>query len=286
MKVGLALGGGGVRGLAHISLLRVLEEEGIVPTAIAGTSMGSLIGTWVARGRKSDDIREWVERHVFIPEHGLSELWKKGKDLSHWLGFFRPTLGKGAFISADGFLDFLLKELEIKHFDDLPIPFHAVAADFHTFRKVVFTDGPLKPALKASMAIPGVFEAVKHQGRLLVDGGIADNVPWSVLDSSCDAVIAIDVADARHDDDHEPDAIETFVSTFQRMIARNTIQRRAIDPPTLYFRPSLRGIQGLDLGRIPEVLAQAETETERFRAALRDAFPRNSQPFPPQSPER
>ncbi|MFC5050028.1 patatin-like phospholipase family protein [Rubritalea spongiae] len=273
MKIGLALGGGGVRGLAHISLLRVLEEEGIVPTAISGSSMGALVGACIACGRNSEQLRNQVENHVFLPEKGISEFWRKGKDLSQWLKFFRPTIEKGAFLSADGFLSFLLQDLETTNFEELLTPFYAVAADFQTCNKVVFSEGPLLPALKASMAIPGVFEPVRHQGRLLVDGGVADNVPWSTLDASCDAVIAIDVAGTNEDTELEPDAISTFVSIFQRMIARQTIQRRAIDPPVLYFKPKLSNIRGLDFARIPEVFAQAEAETERFRAELKRHFP-------------
>lgn len=273
MKIGLALGGGGVRGLAHIPLLRILEDEGVEIQAVAGTSMGALVGACVAHGWDSRELRERVERHVLLPDGGLGQLREKGRELSRWLGFFALARDKGAFFSADGFIRYLLGGLESANFDDLAIPFHAVATDFADGRKVVFSDGPLLPALKASIAIPGVFEPVRHDGRLLVDGGVADNVPWSVLDPSCDAVLAIDVANENDcselEGSGEPDAIESFVSIFQRMIARTTAQRRALDPPALYFRPRLANIRGLDFGHIPEVFVKADTETERFRQEVR-----------------
>lgn len=271
MKIGLALGGGGVRGLAHIPLLQILEEEGVTPVAVAGTSMGALVGACIAHGWESHELRNRVERHVFLPGGGLSQLREKGRDLSRWLGFFGLTRAKGAFFSADGFVRYLLEALEASEFEDLTLPFHAVAADFTTGRKVVFTDGPLLPALKASIAIPGVFEPVRHQGRLLVDGGVADNVPWSALEPSCDAVIAIDVASENDGSDcgQDPDAIESFVSVFQRMIARTTYQRLALDPPALYFRPRISGVRGLDFGLIPKVFDQADADSERFRSEVR-----------------
>ena len=155
-------------------------------------------------------------------------------------------------------------------FEELAIPFHAVATDFHSVDQVVFQHGPLLPALKASMAIPGVFEPVVHEGRVLVDGGIVDNVPWRVLEGRCDAVIAIDVPPARDPESTTvPGALDTFLGSFETLIEMNTKRRLEEHPPALYFRPDLRGIRTLDFNKIESVFEQAEAEMERLRVEVR-----------------
>lgn len=270
MKIGLALGGGGVRGLAHLSALQVLEEEGIRPVAIAGTSMGALIGAFFARGMSAEEIWTRVDAHLVLGDQPFREIREKRKTLFHWLRFFRLVHRPGALLSADGFLDYLRDGLGATTFEELDLPFHVVATDFHAMEKVVFSSGPLLPALKASMAIPGVFEPVVFEGRVLVDGGISDNLPWQALSDRCDAVIAIDVPPSRGTkSDKIPGPVDLFVECFEALIAQGTRRRLEEDPPALYFQPDLRGVRTLDINKVEDVLEQAAEEMERFRGEVR-----------------
>jgi NTE family protein len=175
-KIGIALSGGAARGFAHLGVLKVLAEHDIPIDYIAGTSAGSIVGAGVACGMT-------IEQSIEV-----------GKKMS----WFRMT---GFSYSAKGILsnasmgDFLAKHYPCKNFEDLKIPFAAVACDLETGKEVVFKEkGDLVTAIRASCAIPGVFAPVEHEGRLLIDGGVVQLVPTkAVRKLGAEIVIAIDV---------------------------------------------------------------------------------------------
>lgn len=175
IKVGLALGGGVARGLAHIGVLSVLEKSGIPIDCVAGTSMGAIIGAAYCAGLGLDDLRDMAAR-------------------TGWWQVSRP------FFSAGGFVTF--KHLErwiednIGEFNvcDLAIPFAAVASDLISGERVVLSDGRLCSAIRASCSVPGFVPPVERDGRLLVDGGITDNIPADVARLlGADYVIGVDI---------------------------------------------------------------------------------------------
>jgi NTE family protein len=173
MKVGLALGGGGARGFAHIGVMRALEERGIEPTAVAGCSMGGIVGAFIANGAASAEIRD-----------AFADL--KAINLFDWSS-------KGGLIGGKG----LEKQIE-RHlpdrFDDLKLPFRATAVDIQKGRPFIFFEGEIIPALRATSAVPGVFSPVEHEGRVFVDGGLLTNVPIEEVRSmTTDPVLAVDV---------------------------------------------------------------------------------------------
>lgn len=175
-KIGIALSGGAARGFAHLGVLRVLAENNIPIDYIAGTSAGSIVGAGVACGLSVEDSI------------------KIGKKMS----WFRMT---GFSYSAKGILsnasmgDFLSKHFPYKRFEELPVPFAAVACDLETGEEVVFKEkGDLITAVRASCAIPGVFAPVESEGRLLIDGGVVSLVPTRAVQKlGADIVIAVDV---------------------------------------------------------------------------------------------
>ena len=210
-KIGLVLSGGGARGAAHVGVLRVLEEMRIPVDYIAGASMGSIIGGLYAAGMTPDEIEaalvsmDW--EHIFSddpPREDRSFRRKRDDDL--YLIKAKPG------ISDDGELkfptgaiqgqkfDLALRELTlpvtaITDFDKLHIPFRAVASDIGTGKSVVIRSGDLATAMRASMAVPAIFSATEIEGRLLVDGGITDNLPIDVVrDMGADIVIAVDIS--------------------------------------------------------------------------------------------
>jgi len=176
--IGLALGSGGARGAAHTGVLKVLEREGIRVSAIAGSSIGSLIGAAHAVGLPVEDVeREWLSTDV-------PRLFR---------GFF-PSFARAGFSSGSELRKMLVGLLGDVRIEDLPIPYAAVACDIDSGERVVFREGPLVDAVRASTAIPGVFHPVRWDDRLLVDGGLIDPVPVDVCRSlGADVVIAVDI---------------------------------------------------------------------------------------------
>ncbi|TNF90142.1 MAG: patatin-like phospholipase family protein, partial [Gammaproteobacteria bacterium] len=189
-KIGLALGGGGARGLAHILMLEVFDELELRPHRIAGTSIGAVIGVMYASGMSAREIRQLVDRlTVSDDESWLSSLFEQ--DVGRWWDFIDLKLGSGGLIDTDGFARFLEQTIGVTHFDQLGIPLRIVATDFWEREQVIFRHGSLRPAIQASIAIPGLFSPLQHQGRVLVDGGLVNPVPYDLLFDDCDTVVAI-----------------------------------------------------------------------------------------------
>lgn len=171
LKVGLVLGGGGAKGAAEIGALKVIEEVGIPIDYIAGTSIGSIVG-----GLYAMDVRARQLDSLFVNQD--------------WLQLFTNNVR-----------EFLGRVTHQKHFHELRIPFRCVAADVNANEEVVMSEGLLCDAMRASMSIPGVFKPVIQNGRMLMDGGLLNNLPVDVVKAmGADVVIAIDLQQKQHKD--------------------------------------------------------------------------------------
>ena len=176
--IGLALGSGGARGAAHTGVLRVLEREGIEVGAIAGSSIGSLVGAAHAIGIPVGQVeREWLQT-----------------DASRIFRTFLPTFPRAGLSSGNELRRILADLLGEGSIEDMPIPYAAIACDIDTGETVVLDRGPLVDAIRASTAIPGIFQPVRHGEQLLVDGGLVDPVPIKTCRAlGADFVIAVDI---------------------------------------------------------------------------------------------
>jgi NTE family protein len=271
MKVGIALGGGGVRGLAHILALEIIDSFGLKADRIAGTSMGAIIGSLYASGHSGQQIREGIQEHYIARGEGIKEVFAKRHTLLKWWNAIQLTRSSGGFLKADGFFEHLQDELKAETFEELAIPFQAVAADFYRGKPVVFDSGPLMPAIQASMSIPGVFVPVQHQGKILVDGGVVNNLPYDLLMDDCDVTIALDVAPTRDENSTDiPNIIDASLGMFDILVDRVTEEMLADQRPTLYVRPVLKGIRVLDFDKIESVFEQSRPAMEAFKKDLGD----------------
>ncbi len=207
-RIGLALSGGGALGLAEIGVIQWMEENRIPVDRIAGTSMGSIIAAMYATGMSPAQMQAFAEKinwdEAFLPEPIYSQLsYRRKQDrrdflidarlgLKHGLSGpngYNPGQGVGLLLDRIAF-----PESGAESFDDLPIPFRCVATDMLSGEGVVLSDGPLAQAVRASMAIPGVFTPVELNGRVLADGGMVQNIPVeTVLAMHADAVIAVEL---------------------------------------------------------------------------------------------
>ncbi len=208
-RIGLVLGGGGARGIAHLSVLKELERLKIPVDCIAGTSMGSLIGGLYASGMATADmeklLRELDWQSALKDDIARKDRsFRRKQDDLESLAPAKPGLRKGGLRLPSGIIageniQLLLERLivqsaGIRNFDQLPIPYRAVATDINSGEAVVLAQGSLAMAMRASMSIPAVFNAVEIDGRILVDGGLVNQVPIDVVrDMGADIVIAVDV---------------------------------------------------------------------------------------------
>lgn len=176
-KVGLALGSGSARGLAHIGVLRAIEEAGIEIDVIAGTSMGALIGAIFAAGKLDGLAARFLDFD-----------WKSIVSL------LDPVFPRTGLIDGQKIADFVHAHVQAARIEDLPIPFRAVATCIMSGEEVVCGAGDLIEAVRASISVPGIFTPVRSNGRILVDGGLVNPVPVSVVRAmGADLVIAVDL---------------------------------------------------------------------------------------------
>ena len=268
-SVALALGGGGARGLAHIAVFETLDEMGIRPTAIAGTSIGALLGAAYASGMTGREIR----RHVTALAADRGGLFRKllaaraGGSLGSIIasGFRSATL-----IDAEKFCTQFLPSDVPETFSDLAIPLTVIASDIYARREVAISDGPLKPAVAASMAIPGMSRPVLYEGRVLVDGGATNPLPFDKLRDKADIVIAVDVAGQRSGNSRNemPNALETYLATILVMAETIITEKLRHSEPDIILRPNVGIFRTLDFLRVGAILRAAEPVKAELRERL------------------
>jgi NTE family protein len=279
MNIGLVLSGGGARCFSHIGGLKALEEKGITPSAIAGSSSGAIIGALYAAGLDADTLYEIVKKLNY------ADFWTTGV--------------KGGFISHDGLAE-LVDSHAPKTFEELKIPLAVTTVDIQSGELIVLQRGLLAPAACASNAFPGLFAPVKHLDRYLMDGGILNNFPIDIIRTmTTDPVIAFDatVSDKRKIDfegeEPKPNLIERVSATFKGeglptplivdvLVKAYTITqtrlihlRSTMHPPDYVVKPALPDDLSIEsFGRLEEAYELGYTATVEFLKH-----------FPPEQPQ-
>ena len=204
-KIGLVLGGGGAKGAAEVGVLKVLEEQGIHVDYIAGTSIGSIVGGLYAAGYSASDLetmfqtQEWLSLLTDRKASLSNEPFKTVDGVTYIFGFpvmDRNSRGFGMMSGGkiEQLIDSMVSVKGCTDFESLKIPFRCVTADIRSAKEVILSRGVLCKALRASMAIPGIFKPVEHRGLMLVDGGMLNNLPVDVCrQMGADIVIAVDL---------------------------------------------------------------------------------------------
>ena len=267
--IALALGGGGARGIAHVLMLEAFDELGLKPKIIAGTSIGAIFGAAYASGIPARELRAHTEEMLSVRFDLLREVFaaRVRSSASGLRDFFSP---RAAFLSPEALLETLLPARTARDFSDLEIPMKIVATDFYGLQQKVFTDGPLRRAVAASMALPAVFEPVVVDGRALIDGGLTNPLPFDLLMDEADITVAIDVSGAPvpYPGRERPTAIETLVASafiFERTIVREKLKSVQ---PDIYIDAGTSHFQVLDVFKVREILAAAEPAKEKLKAKL------------------
>jgi NTE family protein len=268
IRIGLALGAGAARGLAHIPLLQAFDDLGVKPAAIAGTSMGALVGAAYASGLDTKTIAAHAEavlgkrvdaaRRVFASENG---------------GLFN-------LVSFNPFASPILDGMQLARLsmpqgvatriEDTPIPLKIVATDFFGRCEVVLSKGPLVQAVAASIAIPGVIAGPEIEGRPVIDGGCVNPVPFDHVREGMDIVVAIDVVGGPVERGRGPTSPELLAGSLQIQQKQITALRRAQNPPDIYIEPDVDRFRVHDFFRLRDILRAAEPSKETLKRRLAD----------------
>jgi NTE family protein len=266
-RIGLALSGGGALGLAEIGVIQWLEENHIPVDRIAGTSMGSIIGAMYATGMSPAQMKVFAEKidwdQAFLPEPVYTQLsYRRKQDRRDFLihaplGLKRGLNGPNGYNPGQG-IGLLLDRIAfpqsgIASFDDLPTPFRCVATDMQSGEAVVLRDGPLARAVRASMAIPGVFTPVEINGRLLADGGMVQNIPVETVKAmDTETVIAVELRLPPGDLSQLESLSGVLTRAIDVMIAQN--ERRSLSLADARVSVDMNGFDMTDYSRVDELI--------------------------------
>ncbi len=246
-RIGLALSGGAALGAAHVGVLEVLQAHDVQPYCVVGTSAGSVVAAAYCAGMPVDEMKD-IALHL------------------DWTRVGRPVLPRRGFLDGARLEELLINLLGDVRFEDLPVRCATVAADLLTDSLVVFREGRVAPAVRASCALPGVFTPIEDEDHVLVDGGIINNLPVSVAkDLGADYVIAVDLSARLVGRRHAPASGLELLFLSLMTLLRNT--SREAELAELVVQPEVGEFSPADLGKVREII-------ERGRAAMAAALPK------------
>ncbi len=285
-RIALVLSGGGARGAAHVGVLKVLEDLRIPVDFIVGTSMGSFVGGLYAAGISPETLEnqfrsiDWLNVFSGRPPRDDVSFRQKQDDNEALFQFEFGVKAKGIILPSELVagqkLNFLLTSLipqtiVIKRFDELPIPFRAVAADISTGGPVVLDRGDLAEAIRASMSVPGVLPPVDMDGKVLVDGGIIANLPIGVAKAlGVDRIIAVDVSSPLERLKADRSVIGIAAQTLDYLVSKNVAEQLArIGKEDILITPDLSSVRFSDFSKVVTAIEQGETAARKQIEALR-----------------
>lgn len=247
LDFGLALGGGGAKGLSHIPFLAALDDMNLRPAMISGCSIGAIVGVMYAAGLKAAEMVDWIQNDDWFDRFwaGLTD----GRDEGLTSSVLRATL-------------------PVHTFAELKIPTVIVASDFWSRGEVVIGDGDLASAITASSALPGLIKPIVREGLTLIDGGCVNPVPFDVMKGRVGRLAAINVAGVKDETDaaQAPNRTNALFAAFQ--IMQNSILREKMKATPLDFlaQPGLRNVRVLEFNKADEIMQSAADDVLRFRA--------------------
>jgi NTE family protein len=266
-KFALALGGGGARGIGHIAALEAFDEMGVKPAAIAGTSIGSLIGAAYAAGMSGKEIR----RYVIAIAHDRGEMLRRlfAARAGSFANLFTKGFGSATLLDAEKLCRQFLPTQVPEDFGALAIPLTVIASDIHRREPVAFWSGPLRAALAASIALPTMARPVVIEDRVLIDGGATNPLPFDILHGKADVIVAVDIsggpAESRRD---IPNPWECMLTTVLVMGNAITAEKLKHMMPDLMIRPSVGAFRALDFLQASAILRSAELAKPEIKERL------------------
>ena len=268
-RIGIALGAGGARGLAHVHVIEALDDLGLAPVAVTGSSIGAIVGAGVAAGMSGADIRMVLLETFRDSGAVLGKLWQ-----------LRPKsfgdLFSGGLVQFDPetVLDLFLPAAIPDSFEALRIPFGAVATDYYGLGEIVLSHGPLRRAIAASIAMPVVFRPVEIDGVTMIDGGAFNPLPFDRLPADVDLVIACDVVGGpvRVDGRSYPGARDSIFGAAQILMHAVTAEKLRTRRPDILVRPSVDHFRVLDFLKASAILKSTAGVKDEVKRAVEAAL--------------
>jgi NTE family protein len=255
MKVGLALGGGGAKGFAHIPYIKAIEELGIEISCVSGTSMGAIIGAFYAAGMTAGDMIALVENL------GIRET----------IRLAAPTSIKTGLTDGKKVEKFFSDNLPVQCFEELKIPLKISATDYWGKKEHVFESGELVPAIRSSISLPGIFQPYLYNGKLFLDGGIVNPVPFDLV-AGADFIITIDVLNENLDNGKVPGPIDALFGSYHIMKEYIMRYKDCENRAGLLCSPDLTNFNVLAFHKSKEIIASVEKDVEQFKEKISKAL--------------
>jgi NTE family protein len=267
-KIGIAFGAGGARGIAQILVVEALEELGLKPSIISGSSIGAVVGAFYAAGFTSKEIREILDELINPKSDSVFDFLLKS-DIVKLFSMFDPQFIKSGFIKGEKFQKFLKSHLKISTFEELEIPLKITTTDYWKKEEVVFDRGDLLLAIRASYSIPGLFTPIKTKNRILIDGGAVNPLPFDLIKDLCDITIAVDITSFQPGTIPEmPSTFDSVFTTYQ--IMQNSIIRQKLKyvQPDIYIKPKIKDVRVFDFAKADTILEQAKPAKKELKRQL------------------
>lgn len=262
----VAFGGGGARGLAHIHIVEALDELGIRPVAISGSSIGAIMGAGMAAGMSGRDIHHYAGSILGRRAEVAARMWRARP------GTFAEALQGGIRVSQfniERILKAFLPDAIPDRFEELKIPLKVTATDFYGHKLAVFEEGDLFSALGASAAIPAVFRPVRRDGVLYIDGGIYNPVPFDLVSGLADIVIAIDVVGAPEETARSrPNSIDLMFGATQLMMQSIIAGKLEHTQPDILLRPPVSRFRVLDFMKVEALMSETVSIKDELKRAV------------------
>jgi NTE family protein len=264
--VALALGGGGARGLAHIAMLEAFDEIGVRPAVIAGASIGAAVGAAYAAGMTGKAMRRYAIELVYDRAEVFRRLVAAR---AGGLADLLPTrLRNPMLLEAERFCELFLPERIPQRFDQLQTPLLIPTTDFYARAEVLFDSGPLRPAIAASMAVPGLIRPVELDGRVLLDGAAVNPLPFDHLRGRADLVVAIDTSIGPTAPRGIPEPWDALFSTIQLMGQAIVAEKLKAGAPDIVIRPNVGTFRLPDFLQASAILRAAEPAKAELKSRL------------------
>lgn len=264
---GLALGGGGARGIAHIAVLEALDDLNLRPVAIAGTSIGALIGAAYAAGMTGKEIR----RHVIALAHDRADVFRRliAARAGTFANLFAVGSGRATLVDGEKFCSQFMPGALPADFESLQIPLTVMASDLYRRQPAALSSGALRPALAASIALPSLIRPVIIDDMVLVDGGATNPLPFDQLRGKADVVVAVDISGEPNPDRRDiPSPWECLIATVLVMANAITTEKLKHGAPDLVVRPNVGLFRTLDFFQASAILRASEHAKAEIGSAL------------------
>ena len=266
--IGIAFGAGGARGLAHLLMIEALDELGVKPSIIAGSSIGAVVGAFYAAGFSAKEMKEILNQLINPKSDSVFDFLLKS-DIVKLFTMFDPQFIKSGFIKGEKFQKYMESHLKVSRFEELKIPLKIVATDYWQKEAVIFEKGDLIQPIKASYSLPGLFTPVKIKNRILIDGGAVNPLPFDLIMNNCDITIAIDVTAFKAQNESEiPPTFDSVFTTYQTMQNSIIKERLKFLKPDIYIRPEIYDVRVFDFVKANLIFKQAESAKDELKKKL------------------